>query len=201
MGKIIDLTNMCFGKLKVISFAYCKNKKSYWNCECSCGNKKVARSDSLKDGNLKSCGCLQFEHAIKTHDKSKTKLYRVFHSMKNRCYNEKDKNYKYYGEKGVKINEDWLNDFMSFYKWSYDNGYKDGLTIDRIDVNGNYEPSNCKWITQEEQANNTTRNRNYEINGETLNITQLSKRYNINRNTLNYRLNQEWELEKALGIK
>lgn len=201
MGKVINLEGIRFGKLKVLSFAYCKNRKSYWNCVCDCGKNKIARSDSLKDGNLKSCGCLQYEHAIITHNKSNSKLYQVYYSMKNRCYNEKDKNFKYYGGKKVSVYTDWLNDFMLFYDWSIENGYIEGLTLDRINVNGNYEPSNCRWITQQNQANNTTRNRKYEINGEILNITQLSKKYNVNRNTLNYRLNQEWELELALGIK
>lgn len=116
--------------------------------------------------------------------------------MKERCNNPKNKQYKYYGAKGVKVCYEW-NDFEVFYNWACKSGYKDGLTIDRKDVNGNYEPSNCRWITQQEQANNTTRNRNIEYNGKIQNITQWAKELDIDRNTLYARFRNGWSVEKA----
>lgn len=118
--------------------------------------------------------------------------------MKERCYNKNCNAFKYYGGKGVKICNQWLNDFDSFYEWSINNGYKDGLTIDRINVDGDYSPNNCRWITQKEQVSNTTRNRRYEYKGELLTITELAEKYKINRNTLNYRLNIGWDINKAI---
>ena len=190
--------------LTVIELAYTKNRKNYWVCRCDCGNIKIIRQDSFKTNRKQktiSCGCynnskVKGEKNKKPHRDSK--LYRVYHGMKERCYNENCKTFNYYGGKGVKICDEWLNDFDTFYEWSIKNGYQDGLSIDRIDVDGDYSPDNCKWVTQKEQASNTTRNRRYEYKGELLTISELAEKYNINRNTLNYRLNVGWEITKAI---
>jgi hypothetical protein len=195
-GKLKDLTNLEFGKLTVIELSHIKSRKSYWKCLCSCGNETTVRSDCLRDGNTKSCGCLNFEPKGIIHNMHNTKLYHVWASMKDRCSNLKNKKYEYYGGKGVKVCESWL-EFLPFYNWAIENGYKEKLTIDRIDVAGNYEPNNCRWITQQEQSENTTSNRNIEYNGKTLNITQWAKELNIKRATLNARLNNGWSIERA----
>lgn len=125
-----------------------------------------------------------------THRMTKTRLYTAYRHMKERCFNPNNKRYKHYGGKGVTICSEWLgeNGFMNFYKWSMENGYTDELTIDRIDTNGNYEPSNCRWADYYTQNNNFSRNHYIEIDGEKLTIGEASKKYDIPYNTLNGRI-------------
>lgn len=203
MGKINDLSGNVYGKLTVLQLSHTKNRKSYWVCQCSCDNKTITivRSDCLTSGNTKSCGCLNYEHAIITHNMSKTKLYHIWASMKNRCYNENDTNFKHYGGKGIKVYDDWINSFEDFHLWSIDNGYieNSNLTIDRIDTYGNYEPSNCRWVTQKIQNNNKTNNVLIEYNGEIKNIQEWSEYLGIKWQTLYSRIfNLKWNIEKAL---
>lgn len=155
LSKRIDLTGKKFGRLTVISFSHMNGKHSYWNCQCDCGNECKVRIDCLKTGLVKSCGCLQYEHAITTHGQSKTKLYHVWASMKNRCDNPNTRHYNRYGGRGISYCPDWEK-YESFYNWSILSGYEDGLTIDRINNDGNYEPKNCRWITIQEQQKNKT---------------------------------------------
>lgn len=121
------------------------------------------------------------------HGKYNTRLYRIWSRMKTRCYNKKYEHFKHYGGRGIKVCDEWLNDFMSFYDWSMSNGYKDNLTIDRIDVNGNYEPSNCRWLTNEEQQNNKRRNIRLTYNGKTQTITQWARELGIKRELIERR--------------
>ena len=140
-------------------------------CVCDCGGNKITTLSNLKHGLTKSCGCLQREQTKKSFKcpgnlDIDTKLKRKLSSIKSRCYNTNSSSYKNYGARGIKVCDEWLNDFMNFYNWAIDNGYKDGLTLDRIDVNGNYEPSNCRWITSSEQRYNTRRNRLIQYNNK-----------------------------------
>ena len=138
-----------------------------WKCKCDCGNEKVIRETELRRGHTRSCGCLQKEIASslnKTHGLSRKcgRLYPLWKSIKYRCYNKKAKEYERYGGRGIKMCDEWRNDFKVFHDWAVANGYKEEkadnglniLTIDRIDVNGNYEPSNCRFVTNEVQAKN-----------------------------------------------
>lgn len=171
-----DLTGQRFGRLTVICDSG-KRKRSFvvWRCVCDCGNIAEVKTDSLKSGNTKSCGCLHDERAIekckkmndssnkyKTHGMTGTRIFRIYCGMKNRCYNKTNKDYKHYGSRGIKVCDEWLADFMAFYNWAIANGYSDELTIDRKDVNGNYAPDNCKWSTRAEQARNQRRTKNRE---------------------------------------
>lgn len=134
-------------------------------CVCDCGNIIDRRLDQIKSGAVKSCGCFKKSMLVKrnkanfygTHNKSKTRLYRIWADMKQRCINPKQKVYKNYGGRGIKICDDWKSDFMTFYNWAMNNGYSDKLSIDRLDVNGNYEPNNCRWVNQKVQLRNTRR--------------------------------------------
>lgn len=163
-----------------------KGKCSTWlNCQCECGNMKVVRFDYLVNGRTKSCGCYRKDNArkqskeLETHHLSNTRLFEIHRAMKRRCYDKEVKNYNNYGARGITVCDEWLNSLESFAKWSYDNGYNDTLTIDRIDNNGNYEPSNCRWVDQQTQQNNKRNNIFLEYNGEKKTIAQWSRELNI----------------------
>ena len=132
------------------------------------------------------------------HGLSKTRIHRIWHSMYCRCYYPTTNGYERYGGRGIKICDEWINNPQSFYNWAINNGYKEGLTIDRIDVNGNYEPSNCRWVTKEVQDNNRRNNRKITYKGETKTLTQWCKEYNINIVTLSDRLKSGLSFEEAL---
>lgn len=160
--KAIDLTGQKYGKLTVVkrlkSKPYpCGGSSTVYLCKCECGNEITALAGNLKRGHTTSCGCVQSEARKKVHTKhgaSNHRLYNTWTNMKQRCYNPNSRDYKNYGERGISICEEWKNDFQAFYSWAMANGYKDNLTIDRIDVNGNYEPSNCRWVTMLVQRHN-----------------------------------------------
>ena len=206
MGKIVDLTGQRFGRLIVLEFAEIRKNKSYWKCQCDCGNIKIISATSLKSEKTKSCGCLRKEVTkirgeknIK-HNKTNTRLFRIFLGMKSRCYYTKNIGYKNYGGKGIKVCDEWLNDFMNFYNWAMSNGYSQGLTIDRINNDGNYEPNNCRWITMKEQENNRMNNRLIKYKEKTYTLSELSDILKISSATLRWRLNHNWD-ESELSLK
>lgn len=202
--KLENLKGKKFNKLQVIERVIKENnKQTYWKCICECGNTTIVTSAHLKNGHTKSCGCLQKEvvkNMMTTHNLTHTKLFKVWRGMKDRTLNKNDKHYKNYGNRGIKICNEWLEDFKCFYDWALNNGYKEGLTIDRINVNGNYEPNNCRWITWKEQQNNRTNNHYITYKGETHTMKQWSELLGIKYTTLSMRLNKyNWSVGKAFN--
>lgn len=197
--KAIDLTGQEFGRLTVIERAKNKGNKVMWLCQCECGNIIVAQGYNLTSGHTQSCGCYAKENHYKTHCMSGTRLHNEWRSMKRRCYTKGQKEFKNYGARGIAICDEWLHDFKAFYDWAMSSGYADNLTIDRIDVNGNYEPSNCRWVTQKVQQNNRRNNHYITYNGETLTAMQYSEKYNLNYSTLITRLSRGWSVEKIMN--
>jgi hypothetical protein len=136
--------------------------------------------------------------AIK-HGMSHARIYRIWNRMRERCYRTKDKSYQDYGKRGITVCEEWKRDFKAFYEWAMANGYTDDLTIDRINVNGNYDPSNCRWITKKEQSCNTRKSHFITYGGKTQTISQWAEQIGIKSKTLYQRINEyHWDIEKAL---
>lgn len=192
-GQYIDLKGQKFGKLKVIEFYEKTPKQTKWLCECECGNQCVVYSSHLKSGHTKSCGCISKERIKNLNFKtglSQTKLYRVYRNMLNRCYWEKSDMFKHYGARGIEVCDDWKNKengFEVFSEWAFNNGYNEGLTLDRIDCNKGYCPENCRWVDAYVQANNKRKNWYLKINGEIDTVGNWARRLNISYwNLLHY---------------
>lgn len=124
---------------------------------------------------------------MKKHGQSGTKLYAIWLTMRQRCYNTNNKDFYNYGAKGIKVCDEWIKDFSEFYRWAMENGYAESLSIDRIDPYGNYEPSNCRWATIQEQANNKKNTIYVEVDGSIYTLTELSNLYGIRRETIEMR--------------
>lgn len=190
-----------YSRLTIVKEVERKNKvRRRFLCQCDCGNTKEIDLCNLNNGNTSSCGCLWKEVISKssvTHGLSGTRIYRSWAHMLGRCGNENDKRFEHYGERGIEVCEEWL-DFQNFYDWATENGYSDELTIDRIDVNGNYEPSNCRWATWKEQQNNRRNNRLITFNNETLTSEEWADRLGIDSGTIRYRLSIGWTVKDAL---
>ena len=183
-----------YGKLTILRVVKKDNKHKFVECLCDCGNKKIINYSNIKRGLVKSCGCM-----VKTKQGlSNTRIGKCYHGIEQRCYNPKDMNYKNYGGRGIKMCDEWKTNFMSFYNWAIKNGYKDNLTIDRIDNDKGYCPENCRWVDMQTQQNHRRNNRNLTFNGKTLTITQWAKKYNMSYRNLFYRLKNGYSLEKAL---
>lgn len=177
------------------------NNIEYYKCQCSCGKTISVQKSCLKNNHVKSCGCLNKEKRTK-HNGKHTRLYKIWGSMKSRCFNINIEAFCNYGGRGITVCDQWKNDFKAFYDWAMSNGYKEDLTIDRIDVNGNYEPSNCRWATYKEQNNNRRTNFYIEYHGQKKTISDWARAYNIHPDTLRKRIKKyKWNVEEALNGK
>ena len=210
--KNTDITGKKFGKLTAIRLDHKGKNKSlqsvqYWLFKCDCGKEKIIKKQNVLNGNTKSCGCIHRDSLIKRNKKhglSYTRLYVVYAGMKARCYDKKHISYKYYGERGISVCDEWKNDFNSFHEWSIKNGYdenakKGECTIDRIDVNGNYCPENCRWINIEKQNRNHRNNKKITINGKTLCMTEWEDVLGFPVGTIRRRTNLGWPIERIIS--
>lgn len=204
MTEVKDLTNAVFGVLTVIGqdephIQPSGRKRIMWKCRCKCGKIKSYREDSLKK--LTSCGCLRNkDNAIRMtrHSESKTRLYRIYYNMINRCNNPKCSEYNRYGGRGILVCDEWLKNNESFFDWAYKNGYNkenSELSLERIDVDGNYCPENCKWITIKEQYNNMRKT----IRIGNLCLSEFCKRTGLNYQSVLRKYNETNDIVFALG--
>lgn len=206
MPKIIDLTGQRFGRLTVVGIAERLNgQRVKWICRCDCGNNAIVSGTHLKSGHTISCGCYKIEKTKEVNGKHflsrKERLYVVWMNMRLRCRNPKNKRYKNYGGRGITICDQW-EDYMEFRKWALENGYSENLTIDRIDVNGNYCPENCRWADIETQSNNRTNNHFIEALGQRMTAKQWGEKTGIPASTIIARINKlGWSDEKAVSTE
>ena len=176
-------------------------KETAYICKCDCGNKRKVLAYNLKNGHTQSCGCQSLENRIKaktTHHKVGTRIYRIWRGMKTRCENSKDYHYEFYGKRGIKVCDEWQK-FEPFYKWATENGYAEHLTLERINNDGNYEPSNCRWATVKEQCNNRRTSRFITYNNVTRTLSEWAEIANMKPGSLAYRLKCGWSMEEALS--
>lgn len=161
-ARFIDMTGWVFNRLTVIQRVFKKSKCTHWLCKCICGNENIVDGRHLRGKKISSCGCLVLEInskrmkenniAVKTHGLTNHPLRAIWKSMLHRCYNKNNKFYKNYGGKGVNVCDTWKNSLQEFYDWSIVNGWRKGLSIDRINNDGDYNPLNCQWITKSENS-------------------------------------------------
>ena len=205
MGHIpLDLAGKRYGYLTPIKIVGKDNRhNNLWECQCDCGNIVITTATQIKSKNTVSCGCFRKKiidsigDISKTHGESKTRLYRIWYTMKRRCYDENFNRYNDYGGRGITVCDEW-HKYENFAKWAKSNGYSDTLTIDRIDVNGDYCPENCRWSDYVTQSNNRRNNRFISRNGRTLTCAQWAKEIGMKASILYERLYVEhWDIERA----
>ena len=199
-----------FGRLVVIKeveprLQYKKGKVRRFLCQCDCGNMTTVDIYHLIHGRIKSCGCYKKEPSLMAAKSQKypehmtsSRLYTIWNGIKSRCYVKTSTPYKRYGAKGITMCDEWKNDFTSFYNWSIENGYADNLTLDRINGEGNYEPSNCRWVSYTEQANNMKSNVCLTLNGESHTYAEWGRIVGIRSATLQQRKYAGWSDERTL---
>jgi len=201
-----DLTGKSFGRLTVLKAGERRTatRGMYWLCKCECGTIKEISALSLVRGLVVSCGCyckeinsLRVVHGQNRRHSKKTPTYTSWAKMNDRCNNQKCKEYQWYGAKGIIVCESWRN-FENFFK---DMGVRPiGTTIDRIDSSGNYEPSNCRWETAKNQANNTSRNVSFEHNGKLMTISELAELADMEYDTMYCRLiKYKWSVQQSIS--
>ena len=198
MAELKDLTGRRFGRL-VVSCQAGRDKqgRAIWGCLCDCGNQARVKSTNLIQGHTNSCGCLHREQNV-THGRTNSRLYYVWTNMKNRCNNPENRAYPHYGGRGITVCDEWY-EFDRFMLWAESHGYAPGLTLDRIDVNGNYKPDNCRWADVVTQQNNKRNNYFIEFGGHRKTLSEWARETGIGSCTLRTRLEILcWPVSRAL---
>jgi hypothetical protein len=197
----VDRSGEKYGRLDILE-AIPNTNPTQVKCRCDCGNIYIGIQSDIVSGHTQSCGCLQREIVAKaksTHQQSGSRLYSVWRGMKERCYITSAINYSYYGGRGITICDEWINSFQAFYDWAMSHGYQDDLTIDRIDNDGNYEPSNCHWTTVKKQSLNKSDNHVVTLNGISKPLIVWCEEHGINYKTVRDRLKRGWSYQDALS--
>jgi hypothetical protein len=197
----MDLTGKVFGRLTVIvKSSEKRGLNALWVCVCSCGKQTLVTTSNLNSGNSASCGCFRKEkvsEACRTHGMRDSSEYSIWTGMIQRCQNEKATSYSTYGGRGISVCDRWMISFENFYA---DMGPRPSPnhTLDRYpDMNGNYEPNNCRWATIEEQSSNRRDNVFYDYDGERLTVSQIARKVGLDPQVLNWRLSNGWDMRKA----
>lgn len=205
--KRIEVSNGSkYGRLTVLSELPAANKARRFLCQCDCGNQIERTIKALLKNSISSCGCYQdeFNNSPKTERRSEnygyvgTRLYDIWTGIKKRCKNPNNKAYKWYGGRGIKICIEWDERYLEFHRWSMENGYAENLSIDRKNVDGNYEPGNCRWVLKSFQNNNKRDNRTEIYNGQEMTISQISNETGKPYTTIIGRLNRGLSIEEAV---
>lgn len=202
-----NLVGKTFGRLKVIDFNRRQKvpggTRLYWDCECSCGTFSIVAGPKLKTGHTRSCGCYQRLRAAQARTihggssrKGKHPLYRMWYGMIERCRYKKHVGFKYYGGRGITVCERWKS--FGKFKDDMEGTWSPGLTIERININGNYEPNNCVWIPMSEQAKNTRSNRHITYRGKTLILSDWARKFGIHPHTISCRIKRGWSIKRSL---
>lgn len=193
MPKMRDVTGQRFGYLIASSFTHViqnGKKLSAWNCKCDCGKEVIVLAGNLYNGKTLSCGCMRgklISNSKIKHGMHDSRIYMIWKGIRGRCYVDSNQAYDNYGGRGIVMCQEWKESFVKFMEWAFQNGYSDTLSIDRIDVNGNYEPENCRWITMHEQSYNKRNSKLIEIDGVTKCLSEWSQITGIDRKTLSGR--------------
>lgn len=198
-GTYKDIAGKRYGRLIAIKrVGQTVNGQTLWLCRCDCGYEKVIRGGGLSSGQTKSCGCWNAENIKtinKTHGDSYTRLYKIWTDMKKRCsYFTKNKYYYLYGQRGIKVCDEWKDNYLAFREWSMQNGYRENLTIDRINNDGDYEPSNCQWSDLSKQTNNKRSNIIFEFNGVSRTMIEWCKIKGLSYTMVKGRYRKGWDL-------
>ena len=201
MTQFDDLTGEFINGIYVIKLLKKGKSRNTWLCLCpKCKEEFKIVGGRTKLNSISQCKGCSISEKKSTHKMSKSRIYHIHSKMISRCYNDNNKDYEHYGGRGIKIYDEWLGDngFINFYNWAIENGYNDNLTIDRIDVNGNYEPNNCRWTDIKTQENNRTNSRIINFRGETHTLSQWAEILGFNYFTLSTRIYyRNWDIEKA----
>lgn len=198
--RLNDLTGKRFGRLTVIQRGEALGRKGvYWLCLCDCGNKCTILGNALVTSHTTSCGCYSKEVSkrAKIHGLCHTKEHAIWKAVRQRCNDKNASNYYRYGGRGIKVCPEWDN-FQNFYAWCKESGFKEGLTIDRINNDGDYSPANCRWVDKITQGNNKSNNRKVFYKGELLSLMQIERLTGIDHRTIGFRLNSGWATEQAV---
>lgn len=197
-GHIKDKRGQRFGKVVVTEFDHSNGVLSWWKCKCDCGNEIILNIHQLTHHRFPNCGCEPKYHnrpkrnEVRTHHMAGTRIYCIWKNMRQRCSttNKKSRDYRDYVLRGIKVCDEWQNSFEAFYEWAMANGYNDQLSIDRIDNDGNYELSNCRWTTNTGQQRNRRKTVYLTYNGETRALSEWCEMYGLKFKTCYGRLHQ-----------